>query len=386
MILKNAKIVLENEIINGYVEITDDKIIDIKQGDYSGSDAVDLEGNWLLPGFIDCHVHGGYGISFESGSVEAYKEYAKKTTIEGVTGYCFTSVTNSDADNDKYYSEFGKFMVNENHGLQAKCFGAHMEGPFISPLKKGAHDPKLIKKPSIELTKRWNDLANGTLRIVTYAPEEQNGEYTTWLIQNKILPSAGHSNVSAIEFEKNDYRLGVRHVTHLFNQMSEVDHHNPGLAVFALTHDDILAEVISDGVHIQPEVLKMIYDCKSADSICIVTDGMLAKGMPDGNYILGELPVYKKGIEVRLQHGDNLAASAAPYDHNVRFYQKTCDIPMTELIKMTSINIAKQLNIFDKTGSIEINKQADLVCLDKDLKVLKTIVDGKICYEKRNEH
>jgi N-acetylglucosamine-6-phosphate deacetylase len=201
------------------------------------------------------------------------------------------------------------------------------------------------------------------------------------LLSQNILPSAGHSMISAKDFET-EYQLGIRHVTHLFNAMSGFDQHRPGLAVGAFNHDDLVAEVISDGVHIKPELLKTIYDHKGPDGIAIITDAMNAKGLVDGAYKLGPLKVEKKGMEVRLVDNHSLAGAAATYDYNVRMFQKINQFGMQELIKMTSINVAKQLKIFEQTGSIAVNKLADLVVLNPNLEVMMTISEGELAFEK----
>ncbi|QVK05650.1 N-acetylglucosamine-6-phosphate deacetylase [Mycoplasma mycoides] len=378
MILKNAKIVLEDKIINnGYLIIKDKKIVEIGS-DYKKKNGIDLNNQWLLPGFIDCHVHGGYGVDFETGNKNRFKHFADNIIKEGVTRYIQTSVTNSVKKNNQIYKEFGEF-IKLNNG-KAKCLGAHLEGPFISKFKKGAHQENLLLNPDIKLTKKWNKLSNNSLKIVTYASELDDGSYLQFLINNQIIPSIGHSNLKANQFEQ-VYLLGVRHITHLFNAMSGVDQHNPGLVVASFNHKDVLCEIISDGIHLDKEILKMIYNFKTADNLCIITDAMNAKGLDDGIYKLGDLEVYKKGIEIRLTNNNALAGAGATYDHNIRVIKQVCDVNMTDLIKMTSINIAKQLNIFDTVGSIEVNKLADLVVLDDDLYVNKVLVEGKIVFK-----
>ncbi|WP_026389709.1 N-acetylglucosamine-6-phosphate deacetylase [[Acholeplasma] multilocale] len=380
MLLKNAKIVLEDRIIeNGYVVIEENIIKEIVEGD-TKLEGIDIKGNWIMPGFIDCHVHGGYGVDFETGDKERFAIFSKNVTREGITKYYQASVSNSVVDNDRYYSEFGEFMKNQNP-VGARCMGAHMEGPFISPDKKGAHDPELLMAPNIELAKRWNDLSGDNLKIITFAGELQDGSFTAYCLENGILPNIGHSNMEASEFEK-DFNLGVRQVCHLFNGMSGVDQRRPGLATAALNHEEVLCEVISDGVHIMPETLKLIFDHKGPDKIAIITDAMNAKGLEDGNYKIGDLEVIKNGITVKLTSNGALAGAGATYDHNVRTYKEVCDIEMTDLIKMTSVNIAKQLGIFDTTGSIEISKLADLVVLDKNLNVEMTIVEGNLAFKR----
>ncbi|AUM62633.1 N-acetylglucosamine-6-phosphate deacetylase [Spiroplasma monobiae] len=380
MILKNTKIVLENNIIeNGWIEIEDKKIISINEGT-ADKDGVDLEGNWLMPGFIDCHVHGGYGVDFESGKIEAFEQFSKKVTQEGITSYVQGSVTNSKENNERYLGEFSKFMKNDMIG--AKCLGIHLEGPFISKEKKGAHELSLLEDPNIESLKKLIKYSDDNIRIVTYAADLQDGSFTKFMLENNILPSVGHTNMSFSQCEK-DYELGFRHVTHLFNGMSGVSQYEPGLASFALYKDDILCEVITDGIHIEKDTLKLIYKIKGPENICIITDAMNAKGLDDGEYKLGNLEVIKKGMKVFLKESGVLAGAGATFDHNIRtMIEANPEIKMTDLIKMTSINIAKQLNIFNKTGSIEVGKSADLVVLNKEMSVIKTFVEGKSVYER----
>ncbi|ATZ16333.1 N-acetylglucosamine-6-phosphate deacetylase [Entomoplasma freundtii] len=383
MLLKNGKIVLENEIIEGYLEIENKRIKAIKAGDTSKL-GIDLKGNWILPGFIDVHVHGGYGVDFETGDQSRFQIFAENVGQEGITKYLQASVTNSLEANDHYYSEFGNFMTNQeltNNLTQAKCLGAHLEGPFIDPSRKGAHEEKLLKKPDIALLKRWNDLANHKIKMVTYAADFQDGSFTQYLVNENIIPSIGHTNMTAKDFER-DWALGAKHITHLFNGMSGVDQHRPGLAVAGLIHDDVLVEVIADGIHLQPEILRLIYKMKGPQKIAIITDAMNAKGLPDGDYLLGQLPVVKTGMKVALKSSGSLAGAGATFDHNVRTFYNTIKMPMTDLVKMTSLNVAKELKIDDQTGSIAENKLADLVIMDPNLEVQMTVAEGGVIYEK----
>ncbi|AHB36387.1 N-acetylglucosamine-6-phosphate deacetylase [Spiroplasma apis] len=381
MILKNAQIVLENGIIeNGWIEIENKKIKSINKGECL-KDGIDLDNNFILPGFIDCHVHGGYGVDFESGDIESYHKFANIVKREGITSFIQASVTNSKDNNLKYLKAFSEFMKNQR-SKNSKNLGCHLEGPFISPSKKGAHELALLETPNINTLNEFIEASDNNIKIVTYAPDLQDGSFTKYLLENNILPSAGHTNLMLKDFIK-DYNLGVKHVTHLFNGMSGVSQHEPGLATAGLYFDDILCEVISDGIHIKPETLRLIYKVKGPDQICIITDAMSAKGLSDGNYKLGNLDVIKEGMKVYLKEGGALAGAGATYDHNVRVMMK--EIPgltLNNLIKMTSINIAKQLNIYGQVGSIEVGKLADLVVLDNNYDVIKTIIEGELAYEK----
>jgi N-acetylglucosamine-6-phosphate deacetylase len=380
MILKNARIILEDkEIKNGWIEIEDKKIKNIGEG-ATTLDGTDLNGKTIMPGFIECHVHGGYGVDFETGTVEGYKKFAKLVAQEGVTKYCQGSVTNSQENNIKYFGAFKEFMASQTEPA-AICLGCHLEGPFISPEKKGAHELELLAKPNEKDMQELIDLSGNNIRVVTYANNLQDGSFTKFLLKNHIIPSMGHTPTSYDDAMR-DYKLGAKHCTHLFNAMSGVDHREPGLATLALDYDDFLVEVISDGIHVAQPVLELIYRAKGPKQICIITDAMNAKGMPDGEYKLGNLDVVKKGMRVALKSSGMLAGAGATYDHNVRIYHSLIGMSLVELSWMTATNIAHQLGIYEETGSIEVNKLADLVVVDDDLNIAMTIVEGQVAFQK----
>lgn len=384
MIFKNAKIVLEERVINqGWIEINADKIVAFGEGEPT-KPATDLNEQWILPGFIDCHVHGGYGVDFESGDENRFDHFSKNVVSEGVTSYIQGSVTNSVANNLKYMQSFSKFMSTKTFS-GAKCLGVHFEGPFISSERKGAHELELLQKPTVEAIQTLLTGNEGLIKTVTYAPELDNGDFTRFLLANNILPSAGHSNILFKDFVK-FHQIGVKHITHLYNGMSGVSQRDPGLAAAGLYFDKILCELITDGIHVDPDMIRLTYKIKGYQGICIITDAMNAKGLPDGEYKLGNLHVIKEGIKVALADSGTLAGAGATFDHNVRMMLNyVSDLKMNELIHMTSINVAKQFQIFDKTGSIAVGKQADLVILNQDLEVVKTMVDGIILFNAEEE-
>lgn len=385
MLIKNVKIILLNKIIqNGWIEINKDKIISINEG-MTNKTGIDGKKNYLFPGFIDCHVHGGYGVDFEDASPNTFNLLAKKITAEGVTSYCQATVTQSDIVTSKSLKIYSKWMKEENSRplKQAKQIGCHLEGPFISLEKKGAHKAELIKKCNVEIIKKWINDSGNNIKIVTYAPEnDANSEFVKFLVKNKIVASAGHSNCTSYIFQKKAFVYGSNHVTHLFNAMSGVNQHHPGLATAALINNQVLCELISDGVHVKSEVIKLIYDLKKDDGICLITDATKPKGLPDGNYHLGPLETVKKGMRVVIKNTNNLAGSVATYDHCVRFFKKTTKISDIGLSKVTAYNIAKQIKIDHLTGQIKPNLYADLVLLNKKYEILKTIVRGQLVYQK----
>ena len=210
-----------------------------------------------------------------------------------------------------------------------------------------------------------------------------NCEFTKFLVKNNIIPSMGHSNATFQE-SMAICKKGASHVTHLFNGMSGVDQHHPGLAVAGLYCSKLICELISDGHHVKPSMVKLIYKNKGRHKLCLITDSMLAKGLPDGPYMLGELKVIKTGDTVNRITTDprSLAGSVVAYDTCFRNFRKFTGAGYCDMIYLTSINAAKQLNIFDKTGSIEVGKFADLTVLDNHDQVVYTIVEGKIVFQR----
>ncbi len=391
MILKNATIVLENKIIeNGWIETKQDKIVSINKGT-TDKEGIDLKNCVIMPGFIDCHVHGGYGTSIEDATIDSLSTFAKKVTAEGVTRYCQSTVTVPTDLMDKILSIYSRWMKEENHREnKARQIGLHIEGPFLSEGRKGAHSTKLLKNPDIKLMEKWMKESGNNIKIVTYAIErDTSAAFTKFLVKHNIIPSIGHSDCTAEQFEKIGKANGAKHVTHLYNAMSKVSHYTEGngkpagLAAAALANEDVLCEIISDGIHVNDTALKLAYKAKGQNGLCLITDSMSAKGLPDGKYKLGPMNVFKKGMSVKLIGENSIAGSAATFDHCFRHFKNLTKADYITMAKISSENIAKQLRIFDKLGSIAVGKIADFVVLNKTDNVQMTIVDGEIAFKNK---
>ncbi|WP_338982807.1 N-acetylglucosamine-6-phosphate deacetylase [Spiroplasma endosymbiont of Othius punctulatus] len=383
MIIKNANIVLEDKIIkNGSIEIENGLIKNISETTIGGDEVIDAKGQFVLPGFIDIHGHGGYGIDHNTFEIEKFNEYRKKVGREGVTSYLHSTVTMSDEQITKSFPVFAEFMKSQKQD-GATCYGMYMEGPFISKERKGAHEEAMLQKPDPKVFDKYNKLSGNNVKIVVYAPENSVGNFTEHLVKQGVIPSVGHTTVNAEQFQEFADK-GSNNITHLFNAMSGVDHYNPGLVVGAINDNRVMCELITDGIHVHPKTLKMAYKAIGPDRIIIITDSMNAKGLPDGNYFLGPLAVVKKGMKITLAEGNTLAAAGSTYDNNVRTMAAAAGITndLSTLIKMTSINSAKHLGIYDVTGSITIGKKADLVFVNDKIEVLKTIANGRIEFTK----
>ncbi|WP_338978185.1 N-acetylglucosamine-6-phosphate deacetylase [Spiroplasma endosymbiont of Panzeria rudis] len=391
LVLNNAKIISIKKIINnGFLVIKDNLIFQINEGKYNyefqDAQVIDCHNQTIIPGFIDLHVHGGYGYSLMDGTIESINNFAKLVPKEGVTKFCYATVTASKKEIDNVLSVFAKYMKTENKGNKARIIGAYLEGPFISELQKGAHTPSLLHVPDLNLVKSWNIISNKNLKFIVYAPEidpnlnNKNSNFISSLIKNNIIPSVGHSNATFKEITKT-VEYGLTHITHLYNAMSPYNHRDPGVVPASLYYDQLVTELICDGIHVDIDILAITYKIKGADGICMITDAMSAKGQPDGKYLLGPLLVIKSNNKVTVEATGKLAGSIATMIAGFKNLLKITNNNWQDCIKMASYNSAKQVGIANKTGDIVIGKLADIIVLTKNNDIFLTICEGKIAYQ-----
>ncbi|WP_342266306.1 N-acetylglucosamine-6-phosphate deacetylase [Spiroplasma endosymbiont of Villa modesta] len=391
LVLNNAKIISIKKIINnGFLVIKDNLIFQINEGKYNyefqDAQVIECHNQTIIPGFIDLHVHGGYGYSLMDGTIESINNFAKLVPKEGVTKFCYATVTASKKEIDNILSVFAKYMKTENKGNKARIIGAYLEGPFISELQKGAHTPSLLHVPDLNLVKSWNIISNKNLKFIVYAPEidpnlnNKNSNFIFSLIKNNIIPSVGHSNATFKEITKT-VEYGLTHITHLYNAMSPYNHRDPGVVPASLYYDQLVTELICDGIHVDIDILAITYKIKGADGICMITDAMSAKGQPDGKYLLGPLPVIKSNNKVTVEATGKLAGSIATMIAGFKNLLKITNNNWQDCIKMASYNSAKQVGIANKTGDIVIGKLADIIVLTKNNDIFLTICEGKIAYQ-----
>lgn len=391
LVLNNAKIISIKKIINNsFLVIKDNLIFQINEGKYNyefqDDQVIDSHNQTIIPGFIDLHVHRGYGYSLMNGTIESINNFAKLVTKEGVTKFCYATVTASKKEIDNILSVFAKYMKTENKGNKARIIGAYLEGPFISELQKGAHTPSLLHVLDLNVVKSWNIISNKNLKFIVYAPEidpnlnNKNSNFISSLIKNNIIPSVGHSNATFKEITKT-VEYGLTHITHLYNAMSPYNHREPGVVPTSLYYDQLVTELICDGIHVDIDILAITYKIKGANGICMITDAMSAKGQPDGQYLLGPLPVIKSNNKVTVEATGKLAGSIATMIAGFKNLFKITNNNWQDCIKMASYNSSKQVGIVNKTGDIVIGKLADIIVLTKNNDIFLTICEGKIAYQ-----
>ncbi len=391
--IRGPWVVLELGIERGCLEIKNGKIIQIAQKIPANISANILIKEYspelyLIPGMIDLHIHGSLGFDVMDGTPEALKIISQNLIKTGTTAYLATTMTESVSTIEKALINIGDYRVNQIPEWGAEILGAHLEGPFISPSRMGAQNPGFIHKPDINLFKHWQVISNQSIRLVTLAPEVEGAlELVKYLSETGVVASVGHSDASFAQAKKS-MDCGVTHCTHLYNAMSSFHHRTPGVALAVLEDSRVRAELIADGIHVDPAVISFTLKTKGAAGLVLVTDAMRAQCLKDGAYDLGGQKVDVKNGAARLSEGKSagaLAGSVLKLNEAFANIQKFSGCGILAAVKMCCENPAKQLGVFNQKGSININKDADLVVLDAKANVLATICRGLELYQVKTE-
>lgn len=377
-VIANGRIYTENETIEqGYIVIENGKIIQIAEGEYQGDlTTIDVKGKHVLPGFIDIHMHGGYGEDAMDASFEGLKHLSESLLSEGTTSFLATTMTQSDENIIKALKNIVDYQEQQDSLNAASIVGIHLEGPFISEYKVGAQNPAYVQRPSVEKVQQFQEIANNQIKVMTFAPEVEGADETLSTLHDQINFSIGHT-VATFDEVNEAVAQGAKHVTHLYNAGTPFEHRNPGLSGAAWLNDELSTESIVDGIHSHPASVKIAYKQKGNKRFFLITDAMRAKGMPDGEYDLGGQNVVVKGSEARLASGA-LAGSILKMNEGLKNLIAYTGASLDDLWRVTSLNQAIALKIEDDKGSIAIGKDADIVVVDDDIQVLTTIKSGKV--------
>ena len=339
---------------------------------------LDAQGRIIAPGFIDIHIQGAGGGDILDATIDALQAISQTCARFGVTGFLATTVFKPDCEN-RHLSLAAEYVGRDLGG--ANLLGIHLEGPFISPKKKGMILPECICPASSKVLEHIQDITKGRLKIMTIAPELPGAlPIIQTLADSGIIASFGHSNA---DYEQTlvGFDAGISHVTHLFNAMPSIHHRSPGplIAIFQTKH--ITAQLIADGVHIHPSVLSFVFETLGPNRVIPITDGMQAIGLGDGKYIYNGVEYESKDGTARYQDG-TLIGTALGLSRLLDKFMSFTDCPLDVAIKTVTQNPAALLGLGEKKGAIAPGKDADLVLLDHDRSVHTTIVAGNIVFSK----
>ena len=384
----NGRIITPHRILDpGYVVIVQGTIVDVNDGDIEIENAIEInaDADYVAPGFIDIHVHGGGGYDFMDATETAFLKIAEIHARYGTTSMVPTTLTSAKEELLKTLDSYES--ANKKNVNGAQFLGMHLEGPYIAMSQRGAQDPRYIKDPDAEEYKEILSKYNCVKRW-SAAPELKGAiEFGRFLRSKNILPAIAHTDATYEEvFEA--YKNGFTLITHLYSAMSGVTRRNmyryAGVIESAYIIDEMDVEIIADGIHLPAPLLKLVYKIKGPDRIALITDAMRAAGMPPGKSILGPLQggqeVIVEDSVAKLPDGSSFAGSVATADCLVRNMVELAEVPLVDAIQMASLTPARIMKA-DHKGSLEKNKDADIVILDKDLKVKKTFIRGNVVYE-----
>ncbi len=344
----------------------------------SGSRVADFPGSVLAPGFIDIHIHGGGGHDVMEAGADVLPPVERLLASHGVSSYFPTTVT---APLDKTFSALSSLAdaieASEAETVprepRARPLGIHLEGPFISHCRRGVHPPEDLLAPSLAAFERFWEAARGHIRVLTIAPELPGAiEVITEAAKRGVCVSLGHSDAE-LGAARAGVAAGARHATHTFNAMRPLGHRDPGILGEVLTDSRLSADIIVDGIHLDPAVVQIFLKLKGPDKAVLITDATAATGMPDGRYRLGSLEVEVK--DGKCMSGGNLAGSVLTMDLAVRNVMRFAQWDLQQTLRLATINPARVVGL-QGGGSLKPGAPADFVVLSPAGEVKKTVIRG----------
>lgn len=376
--------VIKNVLVYGEDQIFTEGEIYIKEGRFAAEakendEAVDGEGCFAIPGLVDIHFHGCVGDDFCDASAEAIGRMAEYEALSGITSICPATMTLEENLLHEIMRTAGDYRKQEESGTgkdgKAKLVGINMEGPFISAKKKGAQAAEHIRLCSVPLYRKLQEESGGLIRLVDIAPETEGAMEFIDQIKGETVISIAHTTAD-YDTASEALERGASHVTHLYNAMPPLNHRDPGVIGAARDAEDCHVELICDGIHIHPAVVRATFEMFGAERVILISDSMRATGLTDGNYTLGGQDVYVKGAKATLADG-TIAGSATNLMGCLRRAVLDMGIPLETAVGCATANPAREIGIYARCGSITPGKDADLVLLDKNLQVKAVYINGR---------
>ena len=341
-------------------------------------EALDGKGMYAIPGLIDLHFHGCKGDDFCDGSRDAIARIAEYEASVGVTAIAPATMTLPVDELEQILRVAAEYKKGPHSKKEADFVGINMEGPFISPAKKGAQDERNIIPCDVKVCERFLEASEGLVKFMGIAPEEsENAVSFIEAVKDKVNVSLAHTNAD-YDTAMAAFNAGADHAVHLYNAMPAFTHRAPGVIGAVYDSKHVMAEIICDGVHIHPAAVRATFEMMGEDRMILISDSMRAAGMPDGSYTLGGLDVNVVGNRATLASDGAIAGSVTNLMDCMKTAVKTMNIPLETAVACVTINPAKSLGIDAEYGSIRAGKKAHIVLMDQELNVQQVIKDGEL--------
>ena len=389
MIIKNIRVYgTDEQFHEGSVCISGERFVSGEAAKDSADQILDGKGCYAIPGLLDVHFHGWLGLDVCDGTEEAVHTIARYEAESGITAICPATLTLPADELKAILANMADFRDRMERGEVpdgdrcADIVGINMEGPFISVVKKGAQNADYIIPCDAELAREFYEASGGLLKFIGLAPED-NPDFVGYI--NKVKEFTGvslaHTNADYASAKK-AFDAGARHAVHLFNAMSAFTHRDPGVVGAVSDSPHVSAEIITDGVHVHPAMVRTAFRFNGADRMIIISDSLRSTGMPDGDYVLGGQAIIKKGKYCRLAEGGALAGSVSNQFECMVNAVKEMEISLETAVACSTIHPAKAIGVDDLYGSIEEGKYGDLVLLNEDLELMAVVKRGKVIVNK----
>ena len=389
MIIKNIRVYgTDEQFHEGSVCISGERFVSGEAAKDSADQILDGKGCYAIPGLLDVHFHGCLGLDVCDGTEEAVHTIARYEAESGITAICPATLTLPADELKAILANMADFRDRMERGEVpdgdrcADIVGINMEGPFISVVKKGAQNADYIIPCDAELAREFYEASGGLLKFIGLAPED-NPDFVGYInkVKEFTAVSLAHTNADYAS-AKEAFDAGARHAVHLFNAMSAFTHRDPGVVGAVSDSPHVSAEIITDGVHIHPAMVRTAFRFNGADRMIIISDSLRSTGMPDGDYVLGGQAIIKKGKYCRLAEGGALAGSVSNQFECMVNAVKEMEIPLETAVACSTIHPAKAIGVDDLYGTIEEGKYGDLVLLNEDLELMAVIKRGKVIVNK----
>lgn len=378
---KNGKFYMNHGFIKGDMLVEDGIIREVGvTSDTKVDETVDLGGETVVPGFIDIHTHGAVGVDANGADADGFEKMCRFYASQGTTSWLCSILTDTREQTLWAIDQYKEWKKRGHEG--AELMGIHLEGPFLCAEYKGAMPEHLLKKPDMELLKEYQDAAEGDVRYITVSPEVEGiPEFIPYMKSLGMQVAIGHSGAD-YDTARRAIRNGAMAATHTGNAMKLLHQHFPAIWGAVLEDDDVFCEIICDGRHLHPGTVRFIIKMKGLDKVVAITDSIMAAGLPDGNYKLGVNDVVVVDGDAKLAVGGSRAGSTLTTGTALKNVLEYTGKSLQEIIPMFTENPARLIGVYDRIGSLNPGKSADMVVLDEAHNVVRTFVKGQCRFTK----